>query len=76
MANYLFESDYARWTLDELSCADFERFKSSNILCEDYSVVIGDFYGKIYAGQHRIPFYHCLPTLNSIIGEKNLSLWL
>lgn len=70
MANFLFESDYACWTLDELSNADFERFKTANTLSDDYCVAIGDFYGKLYNGQHNIPFYHCLPTLNSLVGEK------
>lgn len=70
MANFLFENDYKCWTLDELSNADFELFKATNTLIDDYNVAIEDFYGKLYNGQHNIPFYHCLPTLNSVVGEK------
>ena len=70
MAIFLFGNDYVSWTLDELSNAGFELFKTANTLSDDYGVTIDEFYGKLYHGQHNIPFYHCLPTLNSIVREK------
>lgn len=70
MIKYLFENDYVCWSLDELSNAGFEQFKSANILNDDYGNVINGFYGKLYDGQFNIPFYHCLPVFNSIVGEK------
>ena len=70
MDNFLFGNEYVCWTLDELFNADFEKFKSVNILNDDYNVVISEFYGNLYGGQYNIPFYHCLPTINSIVGEK------
>lgn len=70
MANFLFGNDYVCWTLNELSNADFEKFKSVNILNDDYEESIRMFYSKLYDGQHNVPFYHCLPTLNGITGEK------
>ena len=70
MIKCLFENDYVCWSLDELSNAGFEQFKSSNILNDDYGNVISEFYGKLYDGQFNIPFYHCLPVFNSIVGEK------
>ena len=56
-------------SLNDLRNADFIFFKRQPHLSLEHKSVIYDYYNDYYNAK-RLPFYHCLPTLNDIVGDN------
>lgn len=64
----LFDSDII--TYDQLVGFDFESFKENGcVLDADNLETIMKYYCVLYDGE-KVPFYHCLPLLNSVVNSR------
>lgn len=57
-------------TFDELSRANFDFFKQGELLSLENESCINKYYKLYYDSQNKIPFYHCLPTLNHATHDR------
>lgn len=67
----IFKDEVAPISLREIYSYTFDDFKSKGyLLNSDYEDIILMYYKKVYKNEYIIPFYHCLPTLNSLTKDK------
>jgi len=72
----LFDNETSVVALDVLKRADFEFFKGGTLLDADHSFVINGYYGRVYNDASRVPFYHCMPSYNTITNDKKFRFLL
>lgn len=67
----IFKDEVFPISLREIYSYTFDDFKSKGyLLNNDYEDIILRYYKNVYKNEYIIPFYHCLPTLNSLTKDK------
>jgi len=67
----IFKDEVIPISLKEIYSYSFDDFKSKGyLLNSDYEDIILKYYEKVYKNEYIIPFYHCLPTFNSLTKDK------
>lgn len=73
----IFKNEVIPISLEEINMYTFDDFKTKGyLLNSDYEEIIMKFYNKVYINEFTIPFYHCLPTLNSLTNEKKFKFMI
>lgn len=66
----LFDKELCCFYIEELCSGDFSFFKKGLLLNYESKDTINIFFTKLYNTWDIIPFYHCIPEINSITGES------
>lgn len=66
----LFELETEHISLSELKKADFTFFKNGYLLDDNFKKTISKYYDSFYNNVDIVPFYHCIPSFNTVTKDK------
>lgn len=66
----LFDEEFATHNIEEIRNGNFAFFKNGALLNNDNISTINKFYPILYNKWDRMPFYHCVPGINTITNDN------